>query len=352
MNKPAFALVMLLIGLGAGWVLRDNLGSPSPRRARAPGQREREADSRLVERREVAEFGDRVKELPEPATEDAASSAGDGAENATEPASTAQPEPEPEGEEKKGGFWQAQIPQAKEDAEKSGREKGAEIGRSLGIDAERAAQMGEVFARHSGEMTERIMTLLFGEEEIDELAFQELEDGLDFNVDLERDLSLFLSDEEVLAVRREMDAAEAREKEARVDGRIEAFALPELSERQREEVREVLRQDGSDNRDPMLKAMRAMFREPEKAKQLADDKEFIASLRAAHEGRRERLKAILSKEQFSRYEAWERRDIANTRMGVRMMGMISQLEGLEPTADGDGSSIRIGVGFGSGSGGK
>jgi hypothetical protein len=213
----------------------------------------------------------------------------------------------------------------------------------LGLDEARSEQLTEVIAQHSGEAAARILGMLFGGEEISDEALQAMEDGFGIDQALEHDLSLFLTSEEVLAVRAETNRISEERTAERVESELASLALPDLSEGQANEVRGVLREERSTGSIDVMRAMTRVFSDPESAKGLADDEEFLETLDAGYAGRREKLRGILNDAQFKQYETWERKQKEQTRTAVRMLGMLNEMKVLDGD-DSDGA-VQVGVRF-------
>lgn len=313
MEKLPILLIALVIGFGAGYLVRDASVEEAQHR---------------TERKTVAQRPPVVFETSEPETglEPAAVPAvpGDGRVKGAEGG-----QPAPKAKEKKeqnplaalfGGEGGNLIKGMAAITAKSNARK---IAAALGLDEERTKLLEEAFAAESARQLAGLDVLAEGGEP-DTAALSGLvqADGL-MTDEMEHDLADFLNGHEIDSVRGELKKEKERKRREAIEAKVDGLGVRDLSDEQKEQLRQVFRDRKKGDEDGTYEMAEQKL---EQRKKLLDGELDTTAIikQMEKEGKKERdlVSRILTPAQLKQYDSHKKADMEAAKMSMELFGAI------------------------------
>lgn len=289
----------LALGFGSGWWARSLKDQDQAQRA----SRETElADD--AAREELLRLREQVRVLearaPVESGSEASGASGAGAAGASESAAT-------DGKGSGSKFTEADFavmmkawrPMFEQQVTSWAKGRSGGISSAMALKPEDAELLATALGKDASRQLDAAWEMLFGDADIDPDAlsiFQGIMSG-EISEDLERELTSFLSDDQVHSFRDEFGKAHEKQKDQLIDMSIQMMGVPGLSDDQRNKLRDVFR-----DTDPMREwnmNFARMMREPETLRDVIDDPEkFADEMKKGAQGQRDHLRNILNEEQM------------------------------------------------------
>jgi hypothetical protein len=193
----------------------------------------------------------------------------------------------------------------------------------LGFDEETAAAIQEAILAEVARQTERAIQMMLGTEDLDADAFAYFM-GLppDLSTELSGELGTFLDDDEIASVRAEVKKAYKEQLTAMADMQINMMRIGDLSDDQRIRMREIFSTDVMKEQMVMLAEV---TRDRRLLTRLANDPKMLnKAMKENLAPTRDRVREILSDQQFEKYSNYEQSMIKQAEMGLKMMGSLTQ----------------------------
>jgi hypothetical protein len=286
-------IAIFLVGLGAGWVLRE---ATLPRESRARPARV-----------EVPAPPETPRESPRPpATVNAPETPPEAAAKESAPAASG-------GDFK--GMIESQIPAMKGYVSAAAKTTGREMASRLGLEGMRAERLAQVIAEDAARQVEEMFRALLGEGEakIDpDAAFGMQGVPAKLSTGAEHELATFLSGDEIGAVRAELEIEHEKQVDRAMEMQVAMMAIPDLTAEQRTQVKALLREEGAAG--DQAKVFAETMRAPEKLE--GDGLE--ETMERSFAPRREKMRRLLDARQFEKYLEFEKRAVEQARMGLEM----------------------------------
>jgi hypothetical protein len=189
---------------------------------------------------------------------------------------------------------------------------------NLPFDAEREKRIKEMLQQEAELQAERVGLMMLGDEEMDPAAFQWFM-GMpaELSPRLEQELATFLNDGELQVVRAEMKRAHEKQMTDLADMQIGMMAIHDLSDDQRTRMRDVF--VGKDVVTDQFTRFAEVTRDRERFRRLLRGEGLKEEMQKGFAGTRQRVRDILTPEQFAKYELYEQGLVRQAEMGLKMM---------------------------------
>ena len=213
-----------------------------------------------------------------------------------------------------GTLMKAAKPFMELQAKKEATELAKVLAEKLGLDEERAKLLAEILTAEKTKQMEQVFTMFDSEEGLDFEKMMEMEkpDGL-LSDETEEELARHFSQSELDGIKDHMKAEKERKINEAFDLQIDTMGIPDLSDDQRTQMRTIL-QKSDDN--PMEKKL---FRDMLTGKGDGFSEETLKrTLESSFERRRERVRAVLSPEQFEKYRESEKSQMEMMKAGMQL----------------------------------
>ena len=289
----------LALGFGSGWWARSLKDQdPAQRASREAALQKSEADAR----EEVRELRERLRSLKEGAGYGQANGDGAGETSFIEAEIADAPGKTPGSKFTEADFavmMKAWRPMFEQQVTSWAKGRSGGISSAMALKPEEAELLATALGKDASRQLDAAWEMLFGDADIDADAlsiFQGIMSG-EISEDLERELTSFLSDDQVHSFRDEFGKAHEKQKDQMTDMAIKMMGVPGLSDDQRNKLRDVFRDS-----DPMREwnmSFARMMREPETLRDVIDDPEkFADEMKKGAQGQRDHLRNILNEEQM------------------------------------------------------
>ncbi len=189
---------------------------------------------------------------------------------------------------------------------------------NLPFDAGREKKIQELLQKEAELQAERAALMMLGEEEMDPNAFQWFM-GMppELSPALEGELATFLNDGEMQVLRAEVKRAHDKQMTDMADMQIGMMAIQDLSDDQRTRMREVF--VGKDVMTEQFTRFAEIVRDRDRMGRLLKGEGLREEMEKGFEGTRRRVRDILNNEQFAKYQAYEKQLAAQAEVGLKMM---------------------------------
>ena len=214
-----------------------------------------------------------------------------------------------------GTLMKAAKPFMELQAKKEATELAKVLAEKLGLDEERAKLLAEILTAEKTKQMERVFTMFDSEEGLDLEKMMEMEkpDGL-LSDEAEEELARHFSQSELDGIKDHMKAEKERKINEAFDLQIDTMGIPDLSDDQRTQMRTILQNPG-DNGAMDKKMFRDML--TGKGDGLTEEN-LKRTMEASFERRRERVRAVLSPEQFEKYRESEKSQMEMMKAGMQL----------------------------------
>jgi len=198
------------------------------------------------------------------------------------------------------------------------RQKAEALLASLPFDAEREKKIEELLQKEAELQAEHAAAMMLGDEEMDPNAFQWFM-GMpeELSPRLEGELATFLNDGEMQIVRAEVKRAHEKQMTDLADMQIGMMQIHDLSDDQKTRMREVF--SGKDVMTERFARFAAVTRDQERFRRLLKGDGLKEEMEKQFAPMRQRVRDILSPDQYGKYEAYEKQMVQQAEMGLRMM---------------------------------
>ncbi|MEE8106787.1 MAG: hypothetical protein V3T86_14740 [Planctomycetota bacterium] len=316
--KAAAAILLLAVGLGAGWFLRDATVE--------------EHDPARVERSDT-----QVAKLQTPETDGAPAISGGkdvgaeeprsdlvgGGESTDEHAAPAAEAEETEEEENplaqlmKGMLGNKGF--IKDIMTMESKQRAAHIALALDLDPERTKLLEEAFAKDAERGLEGFAGLFEkGEIDLSKLKDMKPEEGA-VSEALEQDLAGFLNGHEIDTVKKEVKKEKERKQTQQIEMQIANIGVSDLSDDQRTQLRDYYKNKNS-NRKSSSDPEENAFAEMIAGKGEMDTDDMMKAIEKNNAKEREHMARILNPKQLQRYDIKQRQQLEQQKMGMKMFG--------------------------------
>jgi hypothetical protein len=154
--------------------------------------------------------------------------------------------------------------------------------------------------------------------------------GPKLSVEAEKELSLFLSDDEIASVRREVEASHEKQLTGYADMTIGMMGIGDLSTDQKGQIRDVLA--GKDFIKEQFVGFAQLTRNRKAFQHLMENpKEFGQAMKARMQPMRQRMQSILRPDQLQKYDLFEKQTVQMAQMQMKMMSSFIKKPGAPET---------------------
>ena len=244
------------------------------------------------------------------------------AESAPEPAAPTEAELDAEAKAMMKQFHAAmntQLPSWKATFGVNARSTGMQIAKALGLEGEVAEQFAAAFKAEGARAAERGMALFSGEFDGDPSEMEQIMDGFSWMMgtagimsdELATDLGNLIGDEEIGAARDELRTRNKAHIGRQIDMQVGMMNLPELSGTQKAEIKEVF---GGGMMKEQTKIWGEIMKEPRRLMQADTEEKWAELIEPSMKPNRDRMRTILTDEQFSAYRDYEKTSIEGVRI--------------------------------------
>lgn len=300
-------ILPLVAGFVLGWLTRDLTRlSPGTRVVHDPVRRGAEVP---------APPAGRPAPPPEAAEEETAPpAAGEEAPPAAVPET-----PAAEEEDGLAAMMRAQMPAMRAYASMQAKQRGGPIVEALDLDPETARAVLALLAEEAGRQAELVFTALLEGEDVDPNAFYYMQGlGPDLSPELMEKLAPLLGSAALADLRAGAQEAHRKLVDDQVEMQINMMGIADLTPTQRAEVKDLFR--GQDRMREDMGRFATVMRDRERMERLLEGEGLAEEMEASMAPRRERMRHILTPQQFERYLDYEKRLVEQARMGIRMWG--------------------------------
>ena len=191
---------------------------------------------------------------------------------------------------------------------------------ALGFDEETAKRIEELIATEAGRQTERAINMMVGAEDLDPDAFYWFfGNGPELSNEFERELSTFLTDDEIAAVRDEVKRGHEKQLVEMADMTIGMMGVPNLTEDQTTRVRKAFA--GKDFIRQQFVGFAELTRDRKRLEAaIANPKEMEKEVRKGMAPLRRQMANILTPQQMKSFDRFETQMIRMQQMQMKMMG--------------------------------
>ena len=214
-------------------------------------------------------------------------------------------------------MFRSQSPQWKAFAKMQIKQRLGPLLKELGYDHATATMIEEAFLADAERSIDRLIAMMLGEEEFDDsLANWMMGLPPKMSPELERDLATFLGDNELSRVRTEMKKTHDKQMEDFVELQINMMGIAGLTEQQRREVQDLVR--GNDPMREQFRQFAEVTRDKQKFARLMAGEGLAEEMEKQMAPRRERMRQILTPQQFEQYRTYEQTLVKQAEMGMKM----------------------------------
>lgn len=192
---------------------------------------------------------------------------------------------------------------------------------NLPFDAEREKRIQELLQKEAEFQAERAAMMMLGDEEMDPNAFQWFM-GMpeELSPRFEGELATFLNDGEIQIVRAEVKRAHEKQMTDMADMQIGMMQIRDLSDDQKTRMREVF--SGKDMMTERFTQSAAVTRDRERMKRVLKGEGIKEEMEKQFAPMRQRVRDILTPDQFTKYQAYEKQIALQAEMGLKMMSSL------------------------------
>ncbi len=189
---------------------------------------------------------------------------------------------------------------------------------SLPFDAEREKRIQELLQKEAELQVEEAAAMMLGNEEFDASAFEWFM-GMPETLSprLEAEFATFLNDGELQVVRAEVKRAHDRQMTDMADMQIGMMQINDLSDDQRTRMREVF--SGKDVMTERFAQFGNIVRDRDRMRRLLKGEGLKEEMDVQFAPMRRRARDILNDDQYSKYVVYEQQMIQQAEMGLKMM---------------------------------
>ena len=326
--KALLWAALIAISIAAGYVVRDlrepDTSDRQTREVEDPETTRKRVLERLSEEQREAFLVEAYPELVRLRTEDQERRAR-AQQEAADAAATEELDADAEADavlEKFRGAMRSQLPAWKAQFGVNAKGIGMQIAKELGLTGEQAKQFAAAYKAEGSLAAERVMGLFTGEFEGSSTDIEATMDSFYWfygsagimSESLAGDLGKIVGDEDVAAAREEMRVRNKQQIDKQVEMQVAMMSLPDLSEQQRAEVKEVF--GGGGMMKEQSKMWGAIMKDPRKLLSADSDEKWAKVIEPSMHTNRVRMKAILSEKQFTAYRDYEKMMVAQSRMWI------------------------------------
>jgi len=189
---------------------------------------------------------------------------------------------------------------------------------NLPFDAEREKKIQELLQQEAELQAERAAMMMLGDEEMDPAAFQWFM-GMpeELSPRLEAELATFLNDGEMQIMRAEVKRSHEKQMTDLADMQIGMMQIRDLTDDQKTRIRDVL--SGKDVMTEQFTRFAEVTRDRAKFQRLLKGEGLKEEMEKGFAPTRQRMRDILTPDQFVRYQAYEQQMVRQAEMGLKMM---------------------------------
>jgi len=214
-----------------------------------------------------------------------------------------------------------QMPQWKAFARMQAGQKADLLLASLPFDAETEKKIKELLQKEAELQAERAAAMMLGDEEMDPAAFQWFMGiGPELTPGLEAELATFLSDGQIQTVRADVKKQHEKQMNDMADMQIGMMQIRDLSDDQRTRMREVF--VGRDMMTEQFTRFGDIVRDRDRFRRLMQGEGLKEEMEKGFAPVRQRVRDILTPDQFSKYQAYEQQAIRQAQFGLKMMSSL------------------------------
>lgn len=198
------------------------------------------------------------------------------------------------------------------------RQKAEALLASLPFDAEREKKIQELLQKEAELQAERAASMMLGDEEMDPSAFQWFM-GMpeELSPRVEGELATFLNDGEIQIVRAEVKRAHEKQLTDLADMQIGMTQIHDLSDDQKTRMREVF--SGKDMMTERFTQMAEVMRDRDRMRRVMKGEGIKEEMEKQFAPTRQRVRDILTADQFAKYQLYEKQMAQQAEMGLKMM---------------------------------
>jgi len=238
-----------------------------------------------------------------------------------------------------GEMLRAQSPQWKAFAKMQLRQRLGPLLKELGYDAATASQIEEAFVADVDRSIDALIAMMVGDAPVDD-SIPNMMMGLPpkLSPQLERDLATLMGDHELARLRDTVKDSHDKQMEEFVDMQIGMMGIADLTDAQRQEVRSLFREN-----DPMkeqFKQFADVTRDREKFARILSGEGLAEEIEKSMAPRRERMRQILTPQQFEQYRSYEKTMITQAEMGMKMLQAMGKQKPAPPAGSSTSSSSK------------
>ncbi|MHC4957586.1 MAG: hypothetical protein ACYTGN_04360 [Planctomycetota bacterium] len=217
--------------------------------------------------------------------------------------------------------FESQLPVWEASFAVNAKRAGREMALALGIEGPLVDQVAAAFEKEGKRAASAAMEMMAGDLDEDEMlaavdSFHWFMGNAGImSDDLSATLGGFLDDNSVGGLREEMRVRNKKQVDAQVEMQMAMMNLPDLSDTQRAELKEVF--SGGGMMAEQSKVWSELMRRPRKLLEAETDEQWAKALEPAMKGNRERMGRILNPKQLEAYEKYEKTMISQGRMWLR-----------------------------------
>ena len=214
----------------------------------------------------------------------------------------------------------SQLPAWKASFSVNAKATGMQIARALGLEGEAAKLFAAAFEKEGSRAAEEVMELFAGDFSGDAAEMEKAMDGFSWFMgsagimsdQLALDLGEIVGDEVIGAAREEMRKRNKEHIDRQVDMQVRMMNLPDLSERQQAELKEVF--GGGGMMKEQSKIWGEIMKNPRKLMEADTDEKWAKVMEPSMQKNRERVRAVLTDKQFEAYRNYETQMIKQSRV--------------------------------------
>ncbi|MCZ6574671.1 MAG: hypothetical protein O7C98_16080, partial [Planctomycetota bacterium] len=193
------------------------------------------------------------------------------------------------------------------------------IAGSMKLEVDEAKQLADALGAEAARQLDEAWEMIFGDAEIDPDVLGVFQGMMspEPSEELERSLTAFMSDAEIADFRDEYKAEHKKQQESMVEMAIDMMNIPDLSDGQRDRLRQVY--GGTDPMRDLNTHFARLMREPERVTRLlSDPDQFAEEMLKGGAKQQEQLRAILTPAQLKAAEKSQKNIVENMRRQMEM----------------------------------
>jgi len=214
----------------------------------------------------------------------------------------------------------SQLPAWKASFSVNARATGRQIAKALGLEGEAAERFAAAFEKEGSRAAEEVMELFAGDFSGDPAEMEKAMDGFSWFMGsagimsdaLAADISELVGDEGVGQAREEMRKRNKEHIDRQVDMQVRMMNLPDLSDRQKTELKEVF--GGGGMMKEQSKVWGEIMKNPRKLMDADTDEKWAKVMEPSMKANRDRMRTILDDKQFDAYRKYETQMIQQSRV--------------------------------------